>query len=363
MFKHNITALLNKQRPDKSGRYPLRIRTTIKRKVTYYPTSIMLKLDEWNNTKKEIVKVSNRVALNALLKKKMADIESEILEASLLGESAGNVKGKVLTFKEYAEKKIREAKRSETADTIKHKQSYLRKFENFKPGLKLAQVTAEVLRKFENHCKDIGNTDNTVWSSTKFVLSVINAAVKDGYLAASVQNFSRTKYQNPERTWLSAAEINKMEKYIAEHPDSVFAKAANWFLFSCYSGLRYGDLSTFNPDKIKAGKIILRTAKAGTDVTIKIHPRLKVCIDRMDFKVTTNQDYNRLLKALSEILKIKKRLTSHIARHTFAVQFLEGGGSMEVLSKILGHTSLKTTAIYGQITNIRIDQEINRVFG
>ena len=49
-------------------------------------------------------------------------------------------------------------------------------------------------------------------------------------------------------------------------------------------------------------------------------------------------------------------------RHTFAVMWLNRGGSIETISKLLGHTSLKTTMIYSKITNKRIEEEVGRVF-
>lgn len=74
----------------------------------------------------------------------------------------------------------------------------------------------------------------------------------------------------------------------------------------------------------------------------------------------------RIVKFDTEIAvscEITKPLSSHIARHTFAVLFLTLGGSMEVLSKLLGHSKITITQIYGKIIDKRIDDEIDRVFG
>jgi site-specific recombinase XerD len=70
----------------------------------------------------------------------------------------------------------------------------------------------------------------------------------------------------------------------------------------------------------------------------------------------------RNLKAIAAICKIDKPLTSHIARHSFAVNWLTNGGSMEVLSKVLGHADMKITQLYGKIINRKIDDEIDLVF-
>lgn len=356
MFKHNIKGTLNKDRPDKTGAYPFRIRTTIKRKVTYYSTGIMLKPDQWNG--KEVIKHPNKTTLNLVINKKIAEIEAQLLESALMGSDMPVKRN--IEYKEYALNIISQRKRFETEGTIKHKIAYLNKFDRYKPGIKLQQVNSEVLRGYEEYCLKLGNSGNTVWSSVKNVLTVLNLAEREGLIKKV--RFDRTKYKNPERGWLTMQEIDKLEAYVKKYPNGSLARYANWFLFSCYSGLRYSDLQQFTPDKIKAGKIILRTEKTGTDVSIKIHPRLKECIKRMEPEVYTNQEVNRGLKALADAVGINKKITYHLGRYSFAVNFLENSGSMEVLSKLLGHSSMKTTLIYGKLTDKRMDAEIENAF-
>lgn len=73
----------------------------------------------------------------------------------------------------------------------------------------------------------------------------------------------------------------------------------------------------------------------------------------------SNQKLNAYLKELADICEIKKPLTMHIARHTFATTvLLSNGVSMEATSKMLGHSSLKTTQIYGKILETRVSAEM-----
>jgi integrase/recombinase XerD len=68
---------------------------------------------------------------------------------------------------------------------------------------------------------------------------------------------------------------------------------------------------------------------------------------------------NTYLKELADICEIKKPLTMHIARHTFATTVLLANGvSMEATSKMLGHSSIKTTQIYGKIVESRVADEM-----
>ena len=73
----------------------------------------------------------------------------------------------------------------------------------------------------------------------------------------------------------------------------------------------------------------------------------------------SNQKLNAYLKELADICGISKPMTMHIARHTFATTvLLSNGVSMEATSKMLGHSSLKTTQIYGKILETRVGAEM-----
>ena len=74
----------------------------------------------------------------------------------------------------------------------------------------------------------------------------------------------------------------------------------------------------------------------------------------------TNQKMNSYLKELGDICNINKNITMHIARHTFATSVTLGNGvPIETVSKILGHTSLKTTQIYAKVLDKKISEDMD----
>ena len=75
----------------------------------------------------------------------------------------------------------------------------------------------------------------------------------------------------------------------------------------------------------------------------------------------SNQKTSEYLKEIAVVCGIDKNITFHIARHSFAVMFLSCGGTMESLSRILGHTNMKTTQIYAKITDDKILSEMKDV--
>lgn len=360
MFKQNLKAVLNIQRPDKNGKYPLRIRATVHRKVTYYPTGIMLLKEQWNG---EIVKHDNKALLNTALRAIFNELEKKLLEFSITGEQVIKTKKNlVLTFNAYATEKINNWTGSYGKGTIAHRWSYLTRFNAFRPGIKIKDINKEVLTKFENFCKDQGNANNTICSYTKFVKTICNAAVEDGILSASpLKGFKGVKYVNPLRETLSESEIKKIEKFANNKKNSPkLLNVANWFLFSCYCGLRYGDLTNFVG--FKNGKVLLQTEKTKEVVSIFATAQIIEAKKRITKEIYSNQKCNDYLKSIADIVGIDKKITMHIARHTFCVQFLEKGGRLEILSKIIGHSSIKTTQIYAKISTKLADAEMERVW-
>lgn len=89
----------------------------------------------------------------------------------------------------------------------------------------------------------------------------------------------------------------------------------------------------------------------------KEHPK---CLNE-DFllPILSNQKMNAYLKEIADICGINKELTFHIARHTFATTVtLSNGVPIETVSKMLGHTNLKTTQHYAKILDKKISEDM-----
>ena len=355
---------LNKdEKPNEENNlYPVRIRMTIKRIVTFSAAGFYLRKDQLING--EVVNHPNKSLLNAAIRKLINEIEKEKLEQEITGELVTQKKKNLtLKFEDYANQVINRMKSTQAKVTITHKRSYLKKFCEFAPNIKLKDVTPEVLRKYEDANKAAGNKPNTVWSGTKFIKTILNASVTDNILlAAPHKGFSGTKAEEPLRNTLTDKELLLFEKF-ANNPlnNLKLINTANWFLFSCYCGLRYGDLKNFV--EFKNGKVLVKTEKTNEVVSIFAHRNLIAVKERIDTTIFSNANTNDYLKLIAAACGIDKKVSFHLSRHTFAVQWLDKGGSMETLSNLLGHSTIKTTQIYGKISNYKIDNEVKQVFG
>jgi len=148
--------------------------------------------------------------------------------------------------------------------------------------------------------------------------------------------------------------------------DGRLKKTLHLFLFTCYTGLRYKDLYGLKQENVKDDFLVLKMHKTQKEIDIPLMDEAKKMLPiqkRNDkeavFSVYCNQVFNRYLKELAKIAGIKKTITHHCARHTFATLAFDTGMKLEVISKILGHSSLKVTLIYAKILQSQKVESMN----
>ena len=163
-----------------------------------------------------------------------------------------------------------------------------------------------------------------------------------------------TPHGKSERiAYLTDDERHAMEVVVLT--DSSLIHARDCFLFCCYTGLAYADASNLTLDNFldRDGSlfIISERTKNRSDIAIKVIDKARALLEHYDFKMpfVSNQKYNLYLKAVAKHAGITKRLTSHMARHTFATSALHNGIPIEVVSKMLSHADIGTTQLYAKV--------------
>ena len=178
-------------------------------------------------------------------------------------------------------------------------------------------------------------------------------------------HFTRGKYK--ERNPLTEDEIIKIRdgKFFG-----VIQKAADLFIFSCYTGLAYADLDRFEYSSmtvVKEDKLTYidgSRVKTGSNFYTPILPPAMKILQKYNYKLPhiVNQKYNYYLKVVQESCGITKKLTTHLARHSFATLMLAHGCTMENLARMLGHKDIRTTQIYGKILKQTIENQIANIY-
>jgi len=216
-------------------------------------------------------------------------------------------------------------------------------------------------------------TNNGTMKHMERLKKMVNWAVKNDWLEKNPFINYHLKFNRHERDCLNEFELSAIECHPLENP--MLRRVRDLFIFSCYTGLAYVDLVQLTPQEIITGIdgvkwIKTSRGKTGVAVNIPILQPAGVILDEFTkdtgapmretvFPKISNQEMNRSLKLIAEICGIKKYLTFHLARHTFATTVtLMNGVPIETISKLLGHTKLSTTMIYAHVTQSKIGMDM-----
>jgi site-specific recombinase XerD len=219
-------------------------------------------------------------------------------------------------------------------------------------------------------------SQNTVIKHIKCLRKVIRLSCDYGWIDKNPFQNYHIKPEVVRREYLDMEEIERIEKINSLLPR--IEKVRDLFLFSCYTGLAYIDLVTLNSNDIKTDNqrnywIIKPRRKTKAVSRIYLLPSALKLIKKYSsypdavrsgtlFPPISNQKLNAYLKEIADIAGIRKNITFHTARHTFATTItLSNGISLESVSAQLGHTSIRHTQHYAKMTGIRIGEEMKKL--
>nr|WP_320000283.1 site-specific integrase [uncultured Draconibacterium sp.] len=225
------------------------------------------------------------------------------------------------------------------------------------------------LRKHKptDHQRPMGN--NAVMKHLERLRKMVSMAVRMEWLDKDPFAAYKLHFKKVEREFLTETELAAIEKKKFKMERLNYVR--DLFVFACYTGLSYIDVANLAPNNIRKGIngmswIITQREKTSTPVRIPILKQAQLIIDQYNhhprsenkgtvFPNISNQKLNSYLKEIADLCEIDKNLTFHIARHTFATTVtLTNGVPIESVSKMLGHTNLKTTQIYAKVVEKKI---------
>jgi site-specific recombinase XerD len=210
---------------------------------------------------------------------------------------------------------------------------------------------------------------------SRFRTLLIKAIKEDIIIKNPYINF-QLKDTKTQRDHLSEDEIKLLKEHHLNN-NIVLQKVRDFFLFSCYTGLRFNDTSNLKmtdiiKDENGISIISIRMEKTNDYVQIPLITEAVEIIEKynthpdrevLNFVLPRikNQKINFHLKTIGDTIGIHKTITHHVARHTFATRALNRGIPIEVVQKLLGHTDLKTTQIYAKMLTSTIVKEMEKM--
>ena len=179
--------------------------------------------------------------------------------------------------------------------------------------------------------------------------------------------------EKKEREFLTDSELKSIENLFS--PIERLTVVKDLFIFSCYTGISYGDIMKLTNNNVLTGIdgnqwIMGKRNKTNIPFKIPILPTVeKIIKNYKDHPRTysngklmpsiSNQRLNSYLKEIADLCGIKKNLTFHMARHTFATTVtLSNGVPIETVSKLLGHTKIATTQIYARVVEQKVSEDM-----
>ncbi|WP_298765313.1 site-specific integrase [uncultured Polaribacter sp.] len=326
--------------------------------------------------------VKNRVytAYDELIKEK-AFICSQSIKARFLGED--NEEYSLLTLIDYHNTQMSESLTYGTLKNYFTTQKYIKLFLTNKRKIQdiyLSQLTYRFVVDFEkflrsyvpsDHQKQMEN--NTVMKHIQRLRKMVTLAYKMEWIDKDPFIKFKPTYIKNEREFLREDELQKIIERKFDIERLILVK--DLFIFSCYTGLSYIDVMQLNEDNISLGIdggkwIITNRQKTHNKVKIPLLPIAEILIKKYKGHIKTkktktlfpnisNQKLNSYLKEIADLSGIKKNLTFHIARHTFATTItLSNGVPIETVSKLLGHTKIATTQIYAKVIERKVSDDM-----
>lgn len=206
----------------------------------------------------------------------------------------------------------------------------------------------------------------TIAKRHHYLRAFINKAIPD-YLDRNPYDFytiKTNKNQEEPIRYLEHDELQRIEDLRIFNDEK--EKWRDFFLFQCYTSVAYSDLFTLthadiHTDHEKEKWIVSNREKTNNRYHVLLSKKALQLVEKYRdndrptlFPALSNQKYNDGLKTISNLASVQK-ITTHMARHTFAVHYLERNpGDIETLARIMGHASVASTRIYAKATKTGI---------
>ena len=265
-------------------------------------------------------------------------------------------------------------------------QKYIAKFlkdKYHRNDISLAELNYKFILDFEtflskhqpkDHQKPLHN--NGIMKHIERLCKMVNMAVTMDWIVKDPFAKYKQHFDKVERFYLTKDELSAIEKkrFTIERLQVV----KDLFLFSCYTGLAYIDAMNLTTGNIIKGIdgndwLITSRQKTDTDVRIPLLPQAEELIKKYQdhpkavnhgtlFPVISNQKMNAYLKEIADLCNINKAITFHIARHTFATTItLSNGVPIESVSKMLGHTTIRSTQVYAKVVEQKLSEDMQNL--
>lgn len=362
----------------------VQIEISFERKRKWISTDVKLYQDQWDD-RRHVINHTDSLDLNDWLHEQVSSYEKWIKENAPFSwdklDSHLKQHGEHGDFLSYLDKTIRERNDIRESTRKAHFKliNVLREWggiiefsdltpdrimdlDNYLHGRKIKKID---LQGIERHVK---MRQQSIFNYHKLMKTYIGIAIRRGLMKDSpytLLHFKRGESE-PDR-YLTEQELKCIEN--ATMRSGSIARARDIFVFQCYTGLSYSDMAMFDFSKVKQsghGTLLYqgKRIKTGIPFYFILLPKAVQILEKYNYRlpIVSDEALNRNLKVVAQCAGIDKPIASHWARRTAAMMFANKGIRMEVVAKILGHSTTKTTQqFYASISAQTVAQEMEKL--
>ncbi len=392
----SILFFIKKTKLLKNGEAPICLRLTLNKQIAEIRIKRSILVNRWSPAKgcalgkDRVAKELNsyleaiRLKMHQIHRELVLDMSAPVTANAIINRYCGNDvkmllevfedhndKCRALIGKEYVEGTVRKFD-----TTLLYLKQFLKQRYR-KDDIPLPEINQEFVRDFEFFLKtEKSCQNNSALKHIKNFRKVIRIAIGNDWIKRDPFFGLRFKAEEVNVDFLSNDELKRIRQKKITIPR--LERIRDIFVFCCFTGLAFVDVSQLTAEdliKDAQGNMWIRKMRQKTKEMCNI-PLLSVAKEILEkykdfastnakgllLPVSSNQKTNAYLKEIADICGIKKKLTTHVARHTAAtVVFLANRVSMENVAKILGHANLNMTRHYAKVLDQSILNDMENV--
>ncbi|MCB0745893.1 MAG: site-specific integrase [Ignavibacteriae bacterium] len=380
--------IIQRTKPLGNGLYPIFLRVTKDRKSRYISLNLSCEKSQWNSSKSvfrknyndysqfndtldDIQKKAEKIFSNAL--KDGEDITLDEFHDRFFDFKLDRKLKFLEAFEEYIMELISSNRIGNARFYADSKRSLISFLNGRNPAFK--EITPKLLKEYEVFMRGNGSSDAGIIARMRALRAIYNDGIKKNYVKPEYYPFktyklSKFKKTNNKRA-INATAIKKIVNLdLKKHPHLIDSR--NYFVFSYFTrGMNFYDMMMLKWENIKDGNIQYVRRKTKTAFTIQILEPVKEILEYYrvqkrptDYvfpilltknltpiqienrKAKTLKHYNKQLKEIATLSGVEEKLTSYVARHSFATNLKQKGVSTDIISEAMGHQNIAITQTY-----------------
>lgn len=375
MAKINLSIIHNRlKRATSKHEVSVELCFCAKRQRKYFSTGVKVTTTQWSDASKMVVKRKDADELNEIIQAYRAranEIISKMVKEGccdlnvVISQMNGEDEG--TSFIEYCERRRNERKVCE--HTKKRYDVFIKFLKTWGKIKSFQDCNVSKVRAMDEYLHRQDKAQCTIYDYHKYLKLFINDAMIDGLIEQNPYKFLPFHIGKGEKQYVDCVteeQFAAIKKLKLSTPHILHAR--DLFLFQCYTGLACSDLASFNYDSCEeiGGKMFYHAKRTKTDTDFVfqlLNPALEI-LQKYDFKLPkmSNQRYNDYLKAIGQMVGVD-RLHTHMGRATAATLFLSKGMPINIVARVLGHTTLRQTTRYARTLNKDVQSAFDALEG